>query len=164
MSNPAFDTDSASLLSRIASLEEKISLLECSPAPAQVQPKTVNEPAVTEETPAVGDETGKAPVAVEAAPVAAQEEAPAMAAPVVIEEVSEPAEPFDAFLVNLTKEEKEQFGALTLKLQKLPDMPRFEAGADNKVFFRRIFVNLGSVRGIIPDNLMEKIYQYTIQL
>lgn len=70
----------------------------------------------------------------------------------------------DPFLLTLTKEEKEHFGALTVKLQKLPDIPKFEAGADNKVFFRRIFVNLGTLREMIPDELMEKIYQFTIQL
>ena len=36
MSNPAFDTDPASLLSRIAALEEKISLLESTPMPIQL--------------------------------------------------------------------------------------------------------------------------------
>ena len=121
---------------------------------------------VAPEAPAQAFVTIDAPIApaapaVEEAPVV--EEAPEMAMAVEAAP-AEPAEPFDAFLVTLTKEEKEQFGALTLKLQKMADMPRFEAGADNKVFFRRIFVNLGTVRGMIADDLMEKIYQYTIQL
>ncbi|MBQ8352707.1 MAG: hypothetical protein IJY34_02820, partial [Clostridia bacterium] len=74
---------------------------------------------------------------------------------------AEEAVPFDPFLEGLSKEERKQFGELTLSLQKIEGMPRFEAGGDNKVFFRRIFVNLGSVRGLIPDELMEKIYQFT---
>ncbi len=104
----------------------------------------------------------EAPVAVvEEVPTAVVEEAPAA----VVEEVpAEPAGPFDPFLETLTKEEREQFADLTLTLQKMSDMPRFEAGGDNKVFFRRIFVNLGSVRALIPDALMEKIYQFTIRL
>jgi len=48
MSNPAFDTDSASLLSRIASIEEKISLLEVSPAAVKAQPNQEKEPVIVE--------------------------------------------------------------------------------------------------------------------
>ena len=124
--------------------------------------KKVKEAPVVEEAPAQEFAAVEAPVAVvEEAPVV--EEA-ATVAPVVEAAPAEPAVPFDAFLETLTKEEREQFGALTIKLQKFTDIPRFEAGGDNKIFFRRIFVNLGSVRGFIADELMEKIYQYTIQL
>lgn len=95
------------------------------------------------------------------APTATAEEAPA----IVEAEEEDPAALLDAFLVSLSKKEKEEFGVLTLKLQKIaPDIPRYETGAENKIFFRRIFVNLGSVRGLISDELMEKIYQHTIQL
>lgn len=129
--------------------------------------KKVKEAPVVEEAPTQEFVPMEAPVA-EEAPIAMPivEEAPAFVpvAPIV-EAPVEPAEPFDAFLVTLSKEEKEEFGALTLKLQKsLPDIPRYETGADNKVFFRRIFVNLGSVRGWVSDELMEKLYQHTVQL
>jgi len=76
----------------------------------------------------------------------------------------EEAVPFDPFLETLSKEERKQFGELTINIQKIEGMPRFEAGGDNKVFFRKIFVNLGSIRGLVPDGLMEKIYQFTIRL
>ena len=64
MSNPAFDTDSASLLSRIASLEEKISLLEVSPAAVKA-PVNNDEPIATKSKEEVVAEVPAAPVAVE---------------------------------------------------------------------------------------------------
>jgi hypothetical protein len=99
---------------------------------------------------------------IEVAPIAEVEETVAE----VVAEVTpeEEAVPFDAFLETLSKEERKQFGELTINIQKIAGMPRFEAGGDNKAFFRKIFVNLGTIRGLVPDGLMEKIYQFTIRL
>ncbi|MBQ8352257.1 MAG: hypothetical protein IJY34_00525, partial [Clostridia bacterium] len=72
---------------------------------------------------------------------------------------------FDAFIATLTAEERTQFTQIFLlrSENKLPEIPEYKIGGDNKVFFRKIFVNLGSLRARIPDGLMEKIYQFTIR-
>ncbi|MBQ8352258.1 MAG: YwaF family protein [Clostridia bacterium] len=68
----------------------------------------------------------------------------------------------DAFLSTLSEQEKEQF--LQLLSQDLDvQLPEYEIGGENKLFFRQIFVKLGSLRDKIPNGLMEKIYQFTIQ-
>ncbi len=68
----------------------------------------------------------------------------------------------DAFLATLSEQEKEQFSQLLSKDVGI-QLPAYEIGGDNKLFFRQIFVKLGSLRDQIPDGLMEKIYLFTIQ-
>jgi hypothetical protein len=117
-----------------------------------------------------------APVASEEAapvvePVAAEEVAPAQeaapeAVPVVATTESDAyGAAFDAFIGMLTSEERMQFTHIFLlrSENKLPEIPEYKIGGDNKVFFRKIFVNLGSLRARIPDGLMEKIYQFSIR-
>lgn len=72
---------------------------------------------------------------------------------------------FDPFLATLTTEERTQFTHIFLlrSENKLPSIPDYVVGGDNKVFFRKVFVNLGCLRARIPDGLMEKIYQFTIR-
>jgi hypothetical protein len=43
-------------------------------------------------------------------------------------------------------------------------VPEYKVGGDNKDFFCKVFIYLGSLREQIPDSLMEKIYQYSIRL
>ena len=68
----------------------------------------------------------------------------------------------DAFLSTLSEQEKEQFLQLLSKDLDV-QLPEYEIGGENKLFFRQIFVKLGSLRDEIPDGLMEKIYQFTIR-
>lgn len=123
----------------------------------------------------------EAPVEAVAAPVAADdyvEEAPTVpvatddyveeapveaAAPVAVSD--DYGSEFDAFIATLTAEERTQFTQIFLlrSENKLPEIPEYQIGGNNKIFFRKIFVNLGSVRARIPDGLMEKIYQFTIR-
>ena len=129
------------------------------------------EDAYVEEAPV---EAVAAPVAVDdyveeapAAPVAVDdyvEEAPVEAAAPVVAGDDYGSE-FDAFIATLTAEERTQFTQIFLlrSENKLPEIPEYQIGGNNKVFFRKIFVNLGSVRARIPDGLMEKIYQFTIR-
>ncbi len=128
--------------------------------PAAIEePIAVAEPVVEEEPVAIEE-----PIAV-AEPVA--EEPVVAAAPVAEEEPADDAygSEFDAFIATLTIEERTQFTQIFLlrSENKMPEIPEYKVGGDNKVFFRKIFVNLGSVRGRIPDGLMEKIYQFTIR-
>ena len=128
--------------------------------------KKAAEAEVVEEAPveeAVEEAVVEEPV-VEAAPVEeavaeepAVEEAPA--------ESDAYGSEFDAFIATLTAEERTQFTQIFLlrSENKLPEIPEYKIGGDNKVFFRKIFVNLGSLRARIPDGLMEKIYQFTIR-
>ena len=68
----------------------------------------------------------------------------------------------DAFLSTLSTQEKVQFSQLLAKDLDV-QLPEYEIGGDNTLFFRQIFVKLGSLRDEIPDGLMEKIYQFTVQ-
>ena len=123
------------------------------------------------ETPVVAAPVAPAPVAeapVATAPVAAVEEiAPAQApAPAAAASQSDAyGGEFDAFIGTLTAEERLQFTQIFLlrSENKLPEIPEYKIGGDNKAFFRKIFVNLGSLRARIPDGLMEKIYQFSIR-
>ena len=135
-----------------AAIEEPVTEEEPVEEVVAEEPAAIEEPAIEEEpAPVVAAE----PVAVAAAPVA--EEAPA-------DEDAYGGE-FDAFIATLTIEERTQFTQIFLLRSetKMSEIPEYKVGGDNKVFFRRIFVNLGSVRGRIPDGLMEKIYQFTIR-
>ena len=128
--------------------------------------KKAAEAEVVEEAP-VEEAVEEAPVeepVVEAAPVeeAVAEEPVVEAAPT---ESDAYGSEFDAFIATLTAEERTQFTQIFLlrSENKLPEIPEYKIGGDNKVFFRKIFVNLGSLRARIPDGLMEKIYQFTIR-
>ena len=127
--------------------------------------KKAAEAEAVEEAP-VEEVVEEAPVeeVVEAAPVeeAVAEEPVAEEAPVDSDAYGSE---FDAFIATLTAEERTQFTQIFLlrSENKLPEIPEYKIGGDNKVFFRKIFVNLGSLRARIPDGLMEKIYQFTIR-
>ena len=123
------------------------------PIPAPVVPVAVEEVAPAEEV----------ILAEEPAPVAATPVAPVMAASTVQGDAY--GREFDPFIATLTAEERTQFTLMFLlrSESKMPEIPTYKVGGDNRVFFRKIFINLGSLRGRIPDSLMEKIYQFTIR-
>lgn len=133
----------------------------------------VEEVAPVAPTPVLSEEPAPAPVV--AAPVAVEEVAPTQApaqetAPEVVPVAATPesdayGSAFDAFIGMLNSEERMQFTHIFLlrSENKLPEIPEYKIGGDNKVFFRKIFVNLGSLRARIPDGLMEKIYQFSIR-
>ncbi len=129
----------------------------------------VEEPAPVAKEEPVPASVVAVPVAVEDASTqapaqeAASEAAPAPTA--VAPESDAYGGAFDAFIGTLTPEERLQFTQIFLlrSESKLPGIPEYKVGGDNKVFFRKIFVNLGSLRARIPDSLMEKIYQFSIR-
>ncbi len=142
------------------------------PAPKAEEPAPVAvAPAVAEEvapTPVVAVPVVTEPVAVqEIAPAPEQEVAPVTAPTPVVATTANDAYggAFDAFIGMLTAEERLQFTQIFLlrSESKLPEIPEYKIGGNNKAFFRKIFVNLGSLRARIPDGLMEKIYQFAIR-
>ncbi len=70
---------------------------------------------------------------------------------------------FDPFIGTLTFEERKEFIYLFM-VHPYPGIPAYVVGGDNKVFFRKVFVNLGMLRNKISDSLMEKIYEFTVRL
>ena len=156
--------------------EEKTEEAEEEPTPETEELAPVAPAPVAKEEPAPAPVVA-VPVAV--APAAVEEVAPAQA-PTPAQEIAPEAAPapvavasqgdaygsaFDAFIGTLTSEERLQFTQIFLlrSESKLPEIPEYKIGGDNKAFFRKIFVNLGSLRARIPDGLMEKIYQFSIR-
>lgn len=70
---------------------------------------------------------------------------------------------FDPFIGTLTFEERKEFIYLFM-VTPYPGVPAYNVGGDNQLFFRKVFVNLGSLRDQLSDSLMEKIYQYAVKL
>ena len=136
---PAPEAEEAALLA-VAPVADEPVAEEPTPAPV------ADEPVTEEPTPAQE-------VATEVVPVADAQESDAYGAK------------FDAFIATLTDEERMQFTQIFLLRSEgnLPGIPEYQIGGNNKTFFRKIFVNLGSLRARIPDGLMEKIYQFSIR-
>ena len=133
-----------------------------------IAPAAPIAPAPVVETPVVAAPVAAAEeIAPAQAPAPAQEVAPEVApAPAAVASQSDAyGGEFDAFIGTLTAEERLQFTQIFLlrSENKLPEVPEYKIGGNNKAFFRKIFVNLGSLRARIPDGLMEKIYQFSIR-
>ena len=73
---------------------------------------------------------------------------------------------FDPFISTLNAEERNSFTELFILKYKgtFPELPDYEVGGLNKEFFRKIFIYLGQYRDRIPNDLLGKIYQYSIKL
>lgn len=72
---------------------------------------------------------------------------------------------FDAFISTLSAEERNQFTELFILKYKgeMAGVPDYNVGGDNKEFFQKIFINLGSLRERLSDDLLEKLYQFAIR-
>ncbi len=73
---------------------------------------------------------------------------------------------FDPFIANLSREERNQFTELFILRCKgtMSEIPEYTVGANNKEFFRKIFIYLGQYRDRIPDNLLSKIYEFSLKI
>lgn len=73
---------------------------------------------------------------------------------------------FDPFIASLSSEERAQFTELFILKYKgeMANVPDYTVGGDNKEFFKKIFINLGSVRERLSDELLEKLYQFAIRI
>lgn len=72
---------------------------------------------------------------------------------------------FDPFVASLTSEERAQFTELFILKYKgqMSNVPDYTVGGDNKDFFNKVFINLGSIRERLSDELLEKLYQFAIR-
>ncbi len=46
----------------------------------------------------------------------------------------------------------------------MANLPDYQVGGDNKEFFNKLFINLGSIRERLSGELLEKLYQFAIRL
>ena len=69
----------------------------------------------------------------------------------------------DSFIDTLTDAERKEFAKLYIlkKGVEESDIPTYEVGGDNKVFFRKVFIFIGEHRDNISEALMDKIYDFT---
>ena len=142
-------------------------------AAAKAVEETVAEPVVeddgatliTEEPVAVEEETVEEPVC-EFAPTAAVVEEPAPAPQATAEYDYYNTKSFDPFISSLSSQERTQFTELFILRYKgeMSNIPSYNVGGDNKEFFNKLFINLGSVRERLSDELLEKLYQFAIRL
>lgn len=73
---------------------------------------------------------------------------------------------FDPFIASLSDKERNDFTDLFVLRCKgdMPEIPTYVVGEPKKDFFRKIFVYLGKYRDQIPDELLMKIYQFSLKL
>ena len=73
---------------------------------------------------------------------------------------------FDPFIATLNKEERVEFTDLFVLRCKgdMPEIPEYVVGEPKKEFFNKIFVSLGKYRDTISDELLSKIYEFSLKL
>lgn len=73
---------------------------------------------------------------------------------------------FDPFISSLTAKERNEFADLYILRSKgaMSEIPEYIVGGDNKNFFSKVFINLGKYREVISNELLAKIYEYSIKL
>ncbi len=99
-------------------------------------------------------------------PAVAQEPAPAPVSPVTADYDYYNTKSFDPFIASLSSSERAQFTELFILKYKgeMANIPNYQVGGDNREFFRKIFINLGSIRARLSDELLDKLYQFAIRL
>lgn len=73
---------------------------------------------------------------------------------------------FDAFIATLSDDERDEFIDLYVLKAKgaMPEIPTYEVGAENKQFFKKVFIFLGLYREKISSALLSKIYEHSKKL
>lgn len=73
--------------------------------------------------------------------------------------------PSDGFIRKLTNEEKVEFARVFLERSSgsLTMIPDYIVGGENSKFFSSIFIYLASVRNIVTDGLMNKLYEEAVR-
>ena len=73
---------------------------------------------------------------------------------------------FDPFIATLNKAEREEFTDLFILRCKgdMPEIPEYVVGEPKKAFFNKIFVSLGKYRDAFSDELLSKIYDFSLKL
>ena len=119
---------------------------------------------LVEEEPVEEEVVEETPV-VEVAPTPVEEEvAPAPAATADYDYYN--SRSFDPFIASLSSDERAQFTELFILKYKgeMANLPDYQVGGDNKEFFNKLFINLGSIRERLSGELLEKLYQFAIRL
>lgn len=73
---------------------------------------------------------------------------------------------FDPFIATLNDKEREEFTDLYILKCKgnMDEIPKYEVGGDNKAFFDKVFIYLGQYREKIPNELLSKMYKFSMKL
>lgn len=73
---------------------------------------------------------------------------------------------FDPFLFLLSEEEKKEFVDLYILRSRslMPEIPAYVVGGDNKDFFNKVFIYLGQYREKISNELLQKMYDFSMKL
>ena len=76
------------------------------------------------------------------------------------------ASALNSVIIPLSAEERNQFTELFILKFKgtMPELPDYEVGGDNKEFFRKIFIYLGQYRDRMSQNLLAKMYQFSMKI
>ena len=69
--------------------------------------------------------------------------------------------PTDEFMKKLTNDDKVEFSMAFIERSKgeIGNVPDYVIGGDNRKFFSAVFIYLGRIRGIVSDNLLNKMYK-----
>lgn len=69
--------------------------------------------------------------------------------------------PTDEFMKKLTNDEKVEFSMAFIERSKgsIGNVPDYVIGGDNRKFFSAVFIYLGRIRGLVSDNLLNKMYK-----
>ena len=73
---------------------------------------------------------------------------------------------YDPFVATLNKAERVEFTDLFVLRCKgeMPEIPEYVVGEPKKAFFNKVFVSLGKYRDKISDELLSKIYEFSLKL
>lgn len=69
--------------------------------------------------------------------------------------------PTDDFIRKLSNDEKIEFARTFIEKSKgeIGNIPDYVIGGNNRMFFSSVFIYLGRIRGLISDNLLNKMYK-----
>ena len=73
---------------------------------------------------------------------------------------------FDPFIATLNDKEREEFTDLYILKCKgnRDEIPQYVVGGDNKAFFDKVFIYLGQYREKIPNELLSKMYKFSMKI
>ncbi len=73
---------------------------------------------------------------------------------------------FDPFIATLNDKEREEFTDLYILKCKgnMDEIPQYVVGGDNKAFFDKVFIYLGQYREKIPNELLSKMYKFSMKI
>ncbi len=72
----------------------------------------------------------------------------------------------DPFIATLETREIQEFVEIFILKTKAPlaALPAYAVGEENKTFFRKFFIHLSEYRHFVPDELLQKMYEYSLTI